>query len=78
MPISENVADELSVLIRYNLDTTHQGIKVHSSADSRVVEATRRLYQKGLITQEDGGYLTDLGIEAAKHADALLCILSSN
>jgi uncharacterized protein (TIGR02647 family) len=32
-------------------------------------------YEKGLTTQVDGGYLTSLGQEAAKHAQSLLTIL---
>jgi uncharacterized protein (TIGR02647 family) len=43
-----------------------------------VIDAAIRLYQKKLITQNDGGYLTDLGREAAEHADALLSILCAN
>ena len=42
-----------------------------------MVEAARRLYKKGLITQVDGGYLTDLGFEAMEHALKLLGILST-
>jgi len=34
-----------------------------------------RLYKKGLVTQEDGGYLTSLGQEAAEFAQGLLSIL---
>ncbi|CAI4164243.1 hypothetical protein ALT717_440004 [Alteromonas macleodii] len=33
-----------------------------------MVNAASRLYSKGLITQSDGGYLTDLGIDLADHA----------
>jgi len=33
------------------------------------------LHEKGLITQVDGGYLTDLGRKAAEHSQALTTIL---
>jgi uncharacterized protein (TIGR02647 family) len=33
-----------------------------------MVNAASRLYAKGLITQPDGGYLTDLGIDLADHS----------
>lgn len=75
MPYSPEQMHELDVLIRYNLDSSYQGIKVHKTASPEVIEAVRRLHQKGLITQADGGYLTDLGRTAAEHAQTLLLIL---
>lgn len=75
MPYTEHMIDELKVLTHYNLDTMQEGIKVHSSAEASVVAATKRLYEKGLITQSDGGYLTSLGRTAAEHAQDLLRIL---
>ena len=67
---------ELNILIYYSRDTTSQGIKVHSTADPEKIEAVQRLYEKGLITQKDGGYLTELGIKAAEHAQALVLMLA--
>ena len=67
---------EVDILVRYNLQTTLQGIKVHSSASNEYIEAVQRLYEKGLVTQKDGGYLTDLGRKAAEHAQTLLLMLS--
>jgi uncharacterized protein (TIGR02647 family) len=40
-----------------------------------MVSAVKRLFDKGLITQVDGGYLTDAGKKAADHADLLLVLL---
>jgi uncharacterized protein (TIGR02647 family) len=68
---------ELDILTRYKLTTTQQGIKVHHTADPAIIAAMQRLYDKGLVTQPDGGYLTDLGREAAEHAQAALTILTS-
>ena len=67
---------EIDILVRYNLQTTQQGIKVHSNANSEQVKAVERLFEKGLVTQVDGGYLTNLGRNAAEHAQALLLILA--
>ena len=67
---------EIDILVRYNLQTTQQGIKVHSSANTEQVDAVQRLFEKGLVTQVDGGYLTDLGRKAAEHAQALVLILA--
>ena len=76
MPYSPEQMHELDVLIRYNLDTSLQGIKVHKTASPEVIEAVQRLYSKGLLTQKDGGYLTDLGRAAAEHAQALMLMLA--
>ncbi|MGZ8143994.1 MAG: TIGR02647 family protein [Methylosarcina sp.] len=75
MPYTQDLVDELNILARYNLTTTQEGIKVHKTADPSIIAATRRLYNKGLLTQEDGGYLTNLGREAAEQAQAVLDIL---
>ena len=69
---------EIDLLVRYNLQTTQQGIKVHSNANTEQVEAVARLFEKGLVSQVDGGYLTDLGRKAAEHAQALVLILAPN
>jgi len=67
---------ELDILINYSLESTQQGIKVHSNADDEVLEAVQRLFDKGLVTQIDGGYLTDIGRKAAEHAQALVLMLA--
>ena len=77
MTIKQHLVDEIEVLLRYNLDTTFEGIKVHHDARQELKDATKRLFEKGLITQQDGGYLTDLGHEAAQHTQAALGILTS-
>ena len=74
---TEQIA-ELDILIHYNLETSQQGIKVHSTAGQYLIEAVQRLYHKGLVTQEDGGYLTDLGRKAAEHAQALMLMLAEH
>jgi uncharacterized protein (TIGR02647 family) len=66
----------MDILIRYNLQSTQQGIKVHSRANKEQIAAVQRLFDKGLVTAVDGGYLTDLGRKAAEHAQALLLILA--
>ncbi len=76
MPYSPEQMHELDVLIRYNLGSSHQGIKVHKSASPEIIDAVGRLYQKGLITHKDGGYLTELGVRAAEHAQALMMMLA--
>lgn len=72
----ENMA-ELNILVQYSLDA-FKGIKVHSTASEDKINAVERLYEKGLVTQVDGGYLTDLGRKAAEHAQALVLMLANH
>ncbi len=76
MNFSRDQIAEIEILVRYNLETTQQGIKVHSTAGEEHVEAVQRLFEKGLVTQVDGGYLTDLGRSAAEHAQTLILMLA--
>ncbi|MDP2135384.1 MAG: TIGR02647 family protein [Sulfuritalea sp.] len=78
MPYTPELVDELNTLIRFDLETSQHGIKVHKTADPEVIAATRRLHEKGLLTLVDGGYLTGLGRDAAEHAQAVLTILTSS
>ena len=76
MPYTQDLVDEINILVRYNLSTTQEGIKVHKTAAPEIIAATKRLYKKGLVTQEDGGYLTNLGHEAAVQAQTVLNLLN--
>ena len=78
MPYTPDLVHELNTLIRFDLATSQQGIKVHKNADPEVIAATGRLHAKGLLTQVDGGYLTGLGRDAGEHAQAALTILTSS
>ena len=75
MPFSSDLLEELNVLALFNLETDMEGIKVHSNAGDAKIEAAQRLFDKGLTSQSDGGYLTSLGRTAAEHAQGLLQIL---
>jgi uncharacterized protein (TIGR02647 family) len=76
MQFTQENLDELNILVRYNLTTTQEGIKVHKTATPETIAATRRLFSKGLVTLEDGGYLTTIGHEAAEQAHLLLGLLN--
>ena len=76
MPYTQDIVDEINILVRYNLNTTQEGIKVHKTAAPETIAATKRLYDKGIVTQEDGGYLTNLGHEAAEQAQTVLNLLN--
>jgi len=72
---SNEQLEEIHCLILFDLNNTHEGLKVHHNARAESIEAMRRLYKKGMITQDDGGYLTSLGKEAAEFAHGLKSIL---
>ena len=71
MPFSDQQISELNLLMQFNLNTAQQGIKVHSEASPEMHAAAKSLFDKGMISQDDGGYLTDLGIETADHLQHL-------
>lgn len=76
MPYTKDLVDELNILVRYDLSTTLEGIKVHKTAAPEIIAATQRLYDKGLVSHKDGGYLTNLGREAAEQAQTVLDLLN--
>jgi len=67
MKLSEEILAEVDVLSSFDLGSLQSGIKVHSTASEQKIAATKRLFEKGLVSQVDGGYLTDSGHEAAEH-----------
>lgn len=76
MNYSPELLDEMHILKLYNLESMQEGIKIHSTAAPGMIKAAQRLFDKGIITENDGGYLTPRGLEAAEHAHALLGLLA--
>lgn len=77
MRLTEELADELDALLLFNVINPQEGIKVHKSADTRRISAIKRLHSKALVTQPDGGYLTELGREAMEQVHMALTILTT-
>lgn len=77
MPFTSQQLAQLDILMQFESPSALDGIKIHSSAQPELIEAARQLHSDGFITQVDGGYLTQLGIEAASHAQSLLYLLES-
>lgn len=75
MSFTNDLTSELNLLSQFNLSNEQDGIKIHHDAASELISAAEKLHDKGLITQKDGGYLTDLGRKAAEHTQALGFIL---
>ncbi|WP_088329473.1 TIGR02647 family protein [Lacimicrobium sp. SS2-24] len=76
MPFTQPMLEELNLLLKFPLSSLHQGLKIHQDADAAVIAAASRLYEKGIIDQPDGGYLTDLGHDLIEHAQILSSALS--
>jgi uncharacterized protein (TIGR02647 family) len=68
--------EELNLLLQFNVATSSTGIKVHSTTRPEVIKACQSLFDKGLVSQRDGGYLTDSGIEALGHAQTFSGLLA--
>ncbi len=75
MEFNESLVHEINLLGKFPA-TSMEGLKIHHTADPKIVSAANRLFDKGLITQKDGGYLTDLGREAAETTALLFGLLS--
>ncbi|MCX2979618.1 TIGR02647 family protein [Halieaceae bacterium IMCC14734] len=71
MPFTPAIMEEMNLLLQFDSASLERGIKVHSDARPEVIEACQSLHTKGLVSNDDGGYLTNAGIEAQTHAQAL-------
>lgn len=75
MSLSHEFLEDLELLNLFNLESSQGGIKIHHEAAPERIASAKRLFEKNIITLEDGGYLTTLGMEAAAHTQALVTIL---
>jgi uncharacterized protein (TIGR02647 family) len=76
MSFSSDMIEELNLLLMFPTQSLMQGLKIHHDASQAVIDAAERLYAKGIITQRDGGYLTDLGHDLIEHAQRLRMALN--
>jgi uncharacterized protein (TIGR02647 family) len=74
--LTPELVAELEILALFNLDSSQEGLKIHQTAAPKAIAAAQRLFDKELITQPDGGYLTSLGRDAAQNVQTVLTILS--
>jgi len=77
MALNPQLINEIHLLMLFDPENPQEGIKVHKDADPAKIEAAKRLYELGIITLNDGGYLTPRGQEAAEHAEALVSLLQA-
>lgn len=76
MPFKQEMLDELNLILKFPRKSLMQGLKVHHDADDATVAAAQRLHAKGIVSQPDGGYLTDLGHDLAEHIQVVSSALS--
>lgn len=77
MALTQELLEELQLLSLFPVNSLQEGLKIHSDAAPFRIEAAQRLFAKGLVTQHDGGYLTQLGQEAAQQLLSLKTILAT-
>ncbi|GAB56054.1 hypothetical protein GPUN_1939 [Glaciecola punicea ACAM 611] len=77
MSFTKELVDELNLILKFPDKSLMQGIKIHNNADPALVNAAQRLFEKGIVDQHDGGYLTNLGHDLAEHATIIQSALTS-
>ena len=77
MQFNAQMLDQLNLLLMFPTDSLMQGLKIHQDADPSVIEAAKSLYDLGVISLPDGGYLTDLGLDLIEHAQILKSALTT-
>ncbi len=77
MPFKADVVEELNLLLKFPDKSLLQGLKIHQDAKQCTIDAAKRLFNKGIITLPDGGYLTDLGHDLFEHAQTLQLALTN-
>lgn len=73
---SDTFFEEMKLLAKFPKESQLEGLKVHKDADQPVIQAAQSLFDKGLISQHDGGYLTNSGIEVTSHLHHVLVALA--
>ncbi len=68
--------EEMKLLAKFPERSQLEGIKIHQDASPIIINSAKSLFDKGLISQPDGGYLTDSGLETVDHLHHVLATLS--
>lgn len=69
--------EEIKLLAKFPDTSQLTGIKIHKDADPALIQAAQSLFDKGLISQKDGGYLTDSGLETSSHLQHVIAALNA-
>ena len=76
MTFTSDMVAELNLLLKFPSKSMLQGLKIHNDAEPAAVAAAKRLFDKGIVTLPDGGYLTDLGHDLFEHAQVVKMALT--
>ncbi|MCU7834501.1 MAG: TIGR02647 family protein [gamma proteobacterium symbiont of Taylorina sp.] len=68
----DKLFEEIKLLAKFPEESHIEGLKIHNNAAPEMIGAAKSLFNKGLTTQTDGGYLTDSGREMAEHLHTVL------
>ncbi|GAC32536.1 TIGR02647 family protein [Paraglaciecola polaris] len=77
MSLTTEMVDEFNLLLKFPTTSLMQGLKIHQDAEPSTIDAGKRLFDKGIVTMPDGGYLTDLGHDLVEHAQVVQSALAS-
>ena len=77
MSFTSSHIEELNLLMQFDTAPMDRGIKGPSSARPAIIHACQKLFDEGLVSQRDGGYLTDAGVEALSHVQMLAGLLNA-
>ena len=72
----DSLFEDIKLLAKFPEESHIEGLKVHNDADPAMISSAKSLFNKGLTTQNDGGYLTDSGREMAEHLHTVLDTLN--
>jgi uncharacterized protein (TIGR02647 family) len=76
MTFTSDMVAELNLLLKFPNTSLMQGIKVHQDAEPELIAAAQRMFDKGIVTLPDGGYLTDLGHDLVEHTKIIATAFS--
>ena len=76
MTFNSDIVAELNLLLKFPQNSLMQGLKVHHDAEPELINAAQRLFDKGIVSLPDGGYLTDLGHDLVEHAQVIASVFS--
>lgn len=76
MHLDPELVEELNLLMHILTNSSPEDVNISANADPAMIAAAQRLFDKGLVSTEAGGQLTDAGREAADHLNRLTNLMS--
>ena len=75
MHLDSELIDEITLLKRFSMGGP-VAMDLQDNTDPAMLAAAKRMFEKGLISEQDGGRLTESGDAAVEHLNGLLAYLS--